>query len=68
MEDEKRRVNLRLVDLIWNLDLKPGRFRKCLKCGKYFYQPASRERNYCSTKGGEKRESRGYQAQVEDGG
>jgi hypothetical protein len=50
LEDEKRRVDLRLVDLIWDLDLKPGRFRRCAKCRKYFYQPTSRERNYCSTR------------------
>ena len=50
VEDEKRRADLRLVDLIWDLDLKPGRFRKCVKCQKYFYQPTSRERNYCSTR------------------
>ena len=48
LEDEKRRVDLRLADLIWNLDLKPGRFRKCARCRKYFYQSTSRKRNYCS--------------------
>jgi hypothetical protein len=43
-------IDLRLAELIRDLDLHPKRFRECLKCGRLFYQPTSREKNYCSVK------------------
>jgi len=43
-------IDLRLAELIRDLDLHPKRFQECLKCGELFYQPTSREKNYCSVK------------------
>ena len=43
-------IDLRLAELIRDLDLHPKRFRECLKCSRLFYQPTSREKNYCSVK------------------
>ena len=43
-------IDLRLAELISDLDLQPKRFRECLKCSKLFYQPTSRKKNYCSAK------------------
>ena len=43
-------VDLRLAELIRDLDLHAKRFRECLKCGELFYQPTSREKKYCSVK------------------
>ena len=43
-------IDLRLAELIRDLALQPKRFRECLKCDKLFYQPTSREKNYCSVK------------------
>ena len=43
-------IDLRLAELIRDLDLHPMRFRECLKCSRLFYQPTSREKNYCSVK------------------
>ena len=43
-------VDLRLAELIRDLNLQPKRFRECLKCSRLFYQPTSREKNYCSVK------------------
>ena len=50
LEEEKERLDLRLIAIIGDLNLKPGRFRKCEKCGDFFYQPTSRDKNYCSRK------------------
>ena len=46
----KALMDLWLADLIRDLGLQPSRFRVCAKCGRYFYQPTSRRRNYCSRK------------------
>jgi len=43
-------IDLRLAELIRDLDLRPKRFRECLKCSSLFYQPTSRGKNYCSVK------------------
>jgi len=43
-------IDLRLAELIRDLDLHPMRFRECPKCSRLFYQPTSREKNYCSVK------------------
>jgi len=43
-------IDLRLAELIRDLALHPKRFQECLKCGELFYQPTSREKNYCSVK------------------
>ncbi len=50
LEEEKVRFDTRLVDLLQHLDLRPSRFRKCVRCGNYFYQESERERLYCSIK------------------
>lgn len=46
----KQLIDLSIILLILDLDLKPDRFRQCQKCNKYFYQPTTREKNYCSLK------------------
>ena len=43
-------IDRRLAELIRDLDLRPKRFRECPKCSRLFYQPTSREKNYCSVK------------------
>jgi hypothetical protein len=48
LEIEKSAIDNRLVSLIMDLDLKPGHFKKCRRCRKYFYQFTSREKNFCS--------------------
>ena len=48
LEEEKRELDIRFAAFIRDLDLKPARFRKCMKCRKIFYQPTSRGKNYCS--------------------
>jgi hypothetical protein len=50
LEKEKIRLDFRLIDLVRVLGLKPGRFKKCLKCAHIFYQSTSKERLYCSPK------------------
>ena len=50
LDEEKERLDLRFIAIIRDLNLKPGRFRKCKKCGKFYYQPTSRGKNYCSKK------------------
>lgn len=50
LEKEKMRLDFRLIDLVRVLRLKPGRFKKCLKCGHIFCQSTSKERVYCSPK------------------
>jgi hypothetical protein len=49
LKKAKDLVDACLVDLIYILDLKPSRFRKCQECGAYFYQTTSRKKNYCSS-------------------
>jgi hypothetical protein len=44
----KALIDLRLAELIGDLNLQPSRFRVCSKCQSYFYQPTKREKNYCS--------------------
>lgn len=48
LEEEKLRFDTRLVDLLQRLDLRPSRFRRCVRCGNYFYQESRKERLYCS--------------------
>ena len=48
MEQEKARIDLALLDVIRDLDLRPSRFRKCPACLRYFYRPTSKEKNFCS--------------------
>jgi len=43
-------IDFKLFELFSDLDLKPRRFRRCWKCKKFFYQPTSREKRYCSQK------------------
>jgi hypothetical protein len=50
LEEEKFRFDARLVELFQQLDLKPSRFRKCVRCGNYFYQESEKKRFYCSIK------------------
>lgn len=50
LEKEKIKLDFRLIDLIRVLGLKPGRFKRCLKCGHIFCQSTSKERVYCSPK------------------
>lgn len=44
----KKVIDLRLSELIRDLDLKPTRFRRCARCRSYFYQPTAKDRNFCS--------------------
>jgi hypothetical protein len=46
----KMLIDFKLFELFSDLDLKPRRFRRCWKCKKFFYQPTSREKKYCSQK------------------
>jgi hypothetical protein len=48
LERAKELIDARLTEIVLSLDLKPSRFKKCPECGAYFYQPTSREKNYCS--------------------
>jgi hypothetical protein len=48
LEIEKAAIDNRLVELIRDLDLRPGHFKKCRRCQRYFYQFTSREKNFCS--------------------
>jgi hypothetical protein len=48
LEGQKKNIDWTLTRLLWDLDLEPGRFRRCARCGKVFYQPTSRDKNYCS--------------------
>jgi hypothetical protein len=50
LEDEKRKIDIVFANIIRDLDLKPSRFRICLKCRKVFYQPTSRGKNFCSAR------------------
>ena len=44
----KKVIDLRVGELIRDLDLKPTRFRRCERCRSYFYQPTAKDRNFCS--------------------
>jgi hypothetical protein len=44
----KKVIDLRISELIRDLDLKPTRFRRCERCRSYFYQPTAKDRNFCS--------------------
>jgi hypothetical protein len=48
LEIEKAAIDNRLVELIRDLDLRPGHFKKCRRCQKYFYQFTAREKSFCS--------------------
>jgi len=48
LEDEKRKIDIVFINIVGDLDLKPSRFRICLKCRAVFYQPTSRGKNFCS--------------------
>ena len=48
LENAKTLIDLWLAELIQDLGLQPSRFSRCAKCGKVFYQPTSRKKNYCS--------------------
>ena len=50
LEKGKQLIDFCFLTLLSDLDLKPKRFRKCQKCKNYFYQPTTREKNYCSAK------------------
>jgi hypothetical protein len=50
LEEEKFRFDARLAELFQQFDLKPSRFRKCVRCGNYFYQESAKKRFYCSIK------------------
>jgi hypothetical protein len=49
LKKEKARLDLRFVDLVRILGLKPGRFKKCLECKRIFYQFTFKEKIYCSS-------------------
>jgi hypothetical protein len=46
----KQALNLTLLQVIRDLDLRPKRFRKCQRCNAFFYQPTARKKDYCSTR------------------
>jgi hypothetical protein len=48
LEIEKAAIDNRLVERIRDLDLRPGHFKKCRWCQRYFYQFTAREKNFCS--------------------
>jgi hypothetical protein len=50
MKQENKLADLALIDLLLDSDLLISRFRKCGKCGEYFYQFTKKEKIYCSTK------------------
>ena len=43
-------VDLRLLELVRHLELKPHRFRRCDRCHAVFYQPTERVKNFCSSR------------------
>ena len=48
LEDEKRKIDVAFANIMGDLDLRPSRFRICLRCGGVFVQPTSRGKRYCS--------------------
>lgn len=50
LKKEKARLDLRFLDLMRILGLKPRRFKECPECKHIFYQPGSKEKVYCSPK------------------
>ncbi len=50
LKQEKILADLVFVDMFQQEELIPSRFRQCdrWKCGKYFYQPTSKARRFCS--------------------
>ena len=53
LKEIKRLIDLRIIEVIRDLDLKPIRFRQCPRCGNFFYQPTKKEKNYCTTRCGD---------------
>ncbi len=49
LDREKLLADLVFSDMVIELQLKPSRFRKCLRprCGKFFYQPTGVKKKYC---------------------
>jgi len=43
-------VDMRLLELVHDLELKPQRFRRCDRCHAVFYQPTERVKNFCSSR------------------
>lgn len=66
LDKEKRYIDARLARLIFGLSLKPGGFKRCLRCEKYFVQFSLREREFCSTRcAGAARQARWVEDQKE---
>lgn len=49
---EKSLADLVFADMVQEANLRPSHFRRCerTKCGKFFYQPTEKDKNYCSEK------------------
>jgi hypothetical protein len=48
LNDEKALADLVFFDFVFDYNLKPNRFGKCLKCGNFFYQTTAKKKEYCS--------------------
>jgi hypothetical protein len=49
----KRIVDLALMEIVRDLDLKPNWFCQCPRCESFFYQPTKRKKVYCSIRCGD---------------
>jgi hypothetical protein len=69
VELEKKKLDAVLSAAVEDLALKPNRFRKCLTCGRFFYQHTLREKRYCSPKcGGSFRKQKFMEGKRKGGG
>jgi len=66
LEKEKGYLDVRLARLILDLSLRPGWFKRCLRCKKYFVQLSPRQKEYCSIRcAGAARQARWVEDQKE---
>ena len=48
VKTEKAKAESVFIDLILNEHMIPSHFKRCQKCGNYFYQETPRNKNFCS--------------------
>lgn len=49
LKGDKLLLDLAFVELVKKEGLVAGRFKRCEKCSKIFYQPTAKDRQFCST-------------------
>jgi hypothetical protein len=68
LKKQKARLDLRMLDLVRILGLKPRRFKECPQCKHFFYQPGSKEKVYCSQKCSGAHRQKEFQKKIKKGG